>query len=118
MTLGSIAAALVARNAVARARRTVDDDTRVLDRLVGWLRRLVAADDPTVGVAALARVEDAPESHERLHDLAQVLDRRAIADGGFRSDLEALINEASATGVDVNSITQTAWGSQSSQPPT
>ncbi len=99
MTLGAIAAALVARNAVGRARWTVDDDTRVLDGLVGWLRRLVAADDPKVGVAALARVEEAPESHERLHDLAQVLNRRAIADSGFRSDLEALVDQARARGV-------------------
>ena len=100
------------------AGRTVDDDTRVLDGLVGWLRRLAAAADPTVGVAALARVEEAPESHERLHDLAQLLNRRAIADSGFRSDLEALVNEASAQGVDVNSITQMAWGNQPCQPPT
>jgi len=118
MTLGAIIAALVARNAVARGRRTVDDDARVLDRLVGWLWRLVAADDPTIGVAALARVEEAPESHERLHDLAQLLSRRAIADGGFRSDLEALVDEATALGVDVNSITQMVWGNQPSQPPT
>lgn len=117
MTLGAITAALVARNAANRARRTSDDDTKVLDHLVGWLRRLVAADDPTAGAAALARVEEAPESHERLHDLAQVLNRRAIADGDFRSDLEALVNEARAEGVDVSSITQMAWGNQPGQTP-
>lgn len=117
MTLGAITAALVARSAMARARPTAADDTRVLDGLVGWLRRLIAADDPTTGAAALTRVEEAPECHERLHDLAHVLDRRAIADSGFRSDLEALVNKASADGVDVSSITQTVWGNQPGQTP-
>ena len=110
MTLGAVVAALVARNAENVVRRTQDDETSALNRLVGWLRRLVAADDPTAGATALARVEEAPESHVRLHELAQVLNLRATADAGFRSDLEALINQAESEGLDINWITQLARG--------
>ena len=79
--------------------------------MVGWLRRIVAADDPTAGAAALARLEETPQSHQRLHELAQILNHRASSDTGFRADLEALVDHARGHKLDVNSITELAWGS-------
>lgn len=118
MNLGAASAALVARNAENMTQGTSGDETGVVNGLVGWLRRLVAADDPEVGGVALGRVEEAPDSHVRLHELAEVLNRRATADAGFRSDLEALINQARVEGVDISSITQLAWGKTAVRPPT
>lgn len=116
MNLGAVAAALVATDAGNKARRAIGDDQRVLEHLVGWLRRLVAADDPVAGIAALARLEEAPESHIRLHEFGRVLERRARFDGVFRVDLEALIDQARSDGVDIESITQVIWG-RTGQPP-
>lgn len=76
---------------------------------MGWLRRVFAADDAKEGAAALARVVDAPDG---LVELAYVLNVRADADPGFRSDLVALVEEVRGAGVDIGSITQTAWGAQ------
>ncbi len=118
MNLGAASAALVARNAENMARGTSGEEASVVNRSVGWLRRLVAADDPAVGGAALDRVEEAPDSHVRLHELAEVLNRRATADDGFRSDLAALINQARAEGIDISSITQLTWGKTTVRPPT
>ena len=116
LTLGTVVAALAAANAQNRtSSRIGGDDTRVLESLVGWLRRLVAADDPT-GAGALARLEETPESHPHLHELAQILNRRATSDTGFRSELEALISQARSESVDIGSITRQAWGNQV-QPP-
>lgn len=94
-----------------------EDHARVLDGLAGWLRRIVAADDPTVGAAALARLEESPQSHERLHELAQVLNHRATSDKHFRADLEALIEQARDHRLDISSITESAWGSTGRPPP-
>ena len=100
MSLGARTAALVATNAENMAERIVNDEARVVNRLVGWLRRLVAADAPAAG-AALARLEEAPQDQVRLHEFAQALNRRGVADAGFRSDLEALIGQARAEGIDI-----------------
>lgn len=112
--MGEISAALVARSAQDRTQRPPDQDMQSLDRLMGWLRRLVAADDPTVGAHALARVEEAPLSYARLHELAFILNRRATSDIGFRSDLEALIEHARASNLDIDSIIRLTWGNHRS----
>lgn len=117
LTPGHIAAALVATNADNRRHRIISDDTKTLDNLVAWLRRLLSADDPPTGIAALAGVEETPDSLIRLHELAQVFNQRARCDSGFRGDLEALISQARIGGIDISSITQTVWGNQPDQAP-
>ena len=94
-----------------------EDHARVLDGLASWLRRILAADDPAAGGAALARLEETPQSHQRLHELAQVLNQRATSDEGFRADLEALIEQAHGHRLDISSITELAWGSTGRPPP-
>lgn len=93
-----------------------EDHARLLDGLVGWLRRIVAADDPAAGTAALARLEEAPQSHQRLHELAQLLNHRTTSDKGFRDDLEALIDQAHGHRLDIGSITKLAWGNTGRPP--
>jgi hypothetical protein len=43
------------------------------------------------------------------------VDRAAEADPVLRSGLESLVSEARSAGVDVESISQVAWGSQNVQ---
>lgn len=115
LTLGAIAAALVAKASEKTAERAVEGGAGALGRLAGWLRRRLAADGAEEAAGALARVEDAPDSPSRVRELTAVLDERADDEPGFRSELEALVEEACAGGVDVGSIVQTAWGNQNVQ---
>ena len=115
LTLGAIVAALVAKAMDKSAERAVEGGAGVLGRLLGWLRDRFSGDKDEAGARALARVEDAPDSPSRVRELAGVLDERTGADGEFRAALEALVAEARSAGVDVGSITQTAWGNQNVQ---
>jgi len=115
LTLGAIGAALVAKAAEKAAERAVEGGEGALARLVSWLRVRFSAEAEREGATALAGVEEVPDSPSRLKALAEVLDRRAEADGGFRSELQSLVDQAEADGVHVGSIAQTAWGSQNVQ---
>lgn len=115
LTLGAIAAALVAKAADKAAERAVEGGETVLERLVGWLRQRFSGEEQREAQTALAHVEQVPDSPSRLGALAEVIDRRAGADAEFRSELEALVKEAQAGGVDIGSIAQTAWGDQNVQ---
>ncbi len=80
LTLGAVTAALVAEAAATPSEAGVGAGRAVLDRLVGWLRRVFAADDAKQGAAALGLVVDTPDA---LVELAYVLNVRADADAGF-----------------------------------
>ena len=110
-TLGAIAAALVAK----AAERAVEGGEGALVRVVGWLRQRFSGEGQHEAQTALAYVEEVPDSRSRLGALAEAIDRRAAADAGFRSELEALVQQAQAGGVDVGSIAQRAWGDQNVQ---
>ncbi len=115
LTLGAIVAALVAK-AVDRAEdRAVEDGEGVLRRVVGLLRERFSSRDDESAATALARLEDAPDSPTRVRELAVAVDRAAEADPALRSGLEALVSEARSAGIDVESISQTAWGNQNVQ---
>ena len=114
LTVGAIAAALVAKASDKAAERAVEEGAGALARLVGWLHARFADDEATEASTALARVEDAPDSPSRVRELAAEIDHRAD-DPRFRAELQALVNEAQAAGVDVGSITQSAWGNQNTQ---
>ncbi len=114
LTVGAIAAALVAKASDKAAERAVDDGAGALARLVGWLRARFAHDDATEASTAFAKVEDAPDSPSRVRELAAQLDRWAD-DPGFRAELQGLVDKAQAAGVDVSSIAQSAWGNQNTQ---
>lgn len=109
LTLGAIAAALVAKASEKAAEEAVDSGAGALGRLVGWLRGRFNGDGTPEDGEALARLQDAPDSPSRVRELAAVLDRRA-GDHGFRTELQTVVDEAQAAGVDVGSIAQVAWG--------
>ncbi len=115
LTLGTIAAALVTKATEEAAGRAVKSGAGALTSLVNWLRRRFSGADEQQGVTALARVEEVPDSPSRLKELAEVLDRWAEADPEFHSELRSLVERAQASGVDVGSIAQTAWGDQNVQ---
>jgi len=115
VTLGVVVAALVAR-ALGRAEdKAVDEGEGVLRRLVGALRQHFSGAGDQTGTAALERVEDAPDSPTSVRDLAMLLDDRAAGDAAFRGELEGLVEQARAAGVDVDSISQVAVGDQNVQ---
>lgn len=115
LTLGAIVAVLAAKALERAGERTVDGGEGVLRRLIEALRDRVSGDGEKAGADALARLEEAPDSPTRRHDLAQALDERAAAAPGFRDELEALVEEARRGGVDVDSLAQLAFGDQNVQ---
>lgn len=112
VTLGMVVAALLAKAADKAVERAVEGGEGVLAGLVSWLRQRFSGDDEDEARTALADVEQVPDSPSRLQVLAGVIDRRASVDAGFRSELEALVKQAQADGVEVGTISQTAWGNQ------
>lgn len=115
LTLGAIAAALVAKAADKTAEGAVEGAADALGRLVAWLRERFSGTEEPEGTTALVRVEEVPDSPSRLRDLADALDRRASIDEAFQFELKSFVDEAKAGGVDVGSIVQTAWGGQNVQ---
>ena len=115
LTLGAIAAALVAKATEKTAEAAVDGGAGALSGIVAWLRKRFSGPEDNQGATALPRIEDAPDSPSRLRELAKVVDRRADAEPSFRSELAALVEEARSGGVDMGSIVQTAWGHQNVQ---
>lgn len=114
VTLGVIAAALVAKALDRAEDDAVDAGEGALRRLIALVRDRFSGEKEAAGTA-LARVEDAPDSPKRVRELAGVIDALADRDGGFRSELEGLIEEAQRSGVDVGRIVQTATGIQIAQ---
>lgn len=115
LTLGAIVAALVARAAERAADDAVEGGESVLRRLVAALRaRFSGAADRAAG-DALARVQEVPDSPSRVRALGAVIDERVEGDAGLRSELEALVAQARGAGVDVERISQVAWGDQNVQ---
>jgi uncharacterized protein (UPF0335 family) len=113
ITLGVVVAALFAKALERAADKTVDKGEGALRRLVDALKKSVGTGD--VGSTALARLEDAPDSPSRLRELAEVVDERASAEPELRRELNDLVQEARGAGVDIESIVQTAVGSQNVQ---
>jgi hypothetical protein len=115
VTLGVIAAALVAKALDRAEDRVVEDGEGVLRPLVGALRDRFSRADDQAGTTALERVEDAPDSPTRVRELAKLLDERAAGDPEFRGELLALVEQARTAGVKVGSIIQVVVGDQNVQ---
>ena len=114
LTLGGVVAGLVAKAVDATGDRLVGGAVAVVGRLVSRLRARFGDVSDEAGAAALAGVEEVPDSPSRVGVLAEAVDRLA-ADPGFRAELEALVSDARDAGVDVGAITQTAWGDRNVQ---
>jgi hypothetical protein len=115
LTVGAVVAALVMKAAEKGGEELAEGASSVLGRVVGWLRARFSRTGDAEASAALAKVEEVPDSPSRVKALATVLDSRAEADPEFRAGLERFVDEAKAGGVEVKSITQTAFGDQNVQ---
>lgn len=115
VTLGVIAAALVAKALDRAEDRVVEDGEGVLRRLVGALRERFSRADDQAGMTALKRVADAPDNPTRERELAELLDERAAGDPVFHGELQALVKQARIAGVNVGSIIQVAVRDQGVQ---
>jgi hypothetical protein len=113
LSLGAIVAGLAAK-AVGRAGdEAVAGGASVLRRVGATLRARFSRDEVVGG--ALARVEDAPDSPSRVRALAEHIDAAVQRDAGLREELEELVRRARGEGVDVEAISQVAWGDQNVQ---
>jgi hypothetical protein len=115
VSLGVIAAALAAKVWDRAGDEVAEAGVGAMRRLAGTLRAWFKRDDDEEGLRALERVEDAPDSPSRQAELAMVVDVRAAQSNEFRLAVEGLIQEAQKAGVEVDSIVQTAIGSQNVQ---
>jgi hypothetical protein len=115
LTLGAIVAALVAKAAERATERAVDGGEGVLGRLLAALRERFSGAANEAAGDALTRVQEVPDSPSRLRALAALIDERAQGDAELRSELETLVAQARGTGVDVDTISQLAWGNQNVQ---
>ena len=115
LTLGGVVAALV-MNAAEKGGGAVGSGVVAALSSVGkWLKARFRRDDDADGARAVDTAEDAFDSPRARDRLAAVIDAKAAADQSFAEELRGLVKDAEAGGVDVQAITQTAWGSQISQ---
>jgi hypothetical protein len=115
LSLGAIVAALVAKGVERAADDAVEGGEGMLRRLVAALRERFAGAGDEPAREALTRVQDAPDSPSRVKALAAVIDQRARDDLELRGELEALVAQARGGGVNVEKISQAAWGDQNVQ---
>jgi hypothetical protein len=115
LTLGGVAAALIAKAVDKTGDKTADAGWAVIGRLVGRIRRHFREHGDAADRAALARVEDPPASAKHLETLAAAIDRHAGSDPNLGAELQGLVDEAGKAGVDVGSIVQSAWGDHNIQ---
>jgi hypothetical protein len=115
LTLGGVAAALIAKAVDKTSDKTAEAGWAVIGRMVGRIRRHFRERGDDADRAALARVEDPPASAKHLEALAAAIDRHAGSDSELQAELQGLVKEAGKAGVDVGSIVQSAWGDHNVQ---
>ena len=110
LTLGGVAAALIAKAVDKTGDETADAGWAAIGRLVGRIRRHFREHGDDADRAALARVEDPPASAQHLEALAAAIDRHAGSDPKLGAELQGLVDEAGRANLDVGSIVQSVWG--------
>lgn len=109
LSIGALAVAFVVKAAEKAGETVVEGFPSAVGKIRAWLRKRFAQPDEEAAVA-LDRVEDAPDSPARLHVLAEIIDRRAEEDPGFKAELQELIDQARTAGVDMDAVSQIAQG--------
>lgn len=109
VSLGAVVAALVSKALDRAEDKAVEGGEGALRRTLEAVRQLFS-DDPERS-RALERLEDAPDSPARVRELGEVVDRSVDAYPDLRSRLEALVTEARASAIEIDSIDQAARGS-------
>ena len=109
VTLSALAVAFVVKAVEKAGENAGGGLPAAVGKVRDWLRERFSHQDEEASVA-LARVEDVPDSPSRLQALAEVIDRRAEADAVFKTELQELIAQARASGVDMGAVSQIAQG--------
>ena len=109
MTLGLLAARLIARAEDQAVDATLAEGETALRRLRDSVRARFSREGDTVALNTLELVERTPDSEPQIGELARAIDRQA-ADERFRTELEELVEQAQASGVTVKRISQVAQG--------
>lgn len=115
LTLGGIAAGLLAKFLDKSEGKAADAGWAGLGRLAGAIRRHFREHGSDEDQAALARLQEVPDSPSRLEALAQAIDRQVSAEPALANELRGLIEESKAGGIDVGSLAQSAWGDHNVQ---
>jgi len=115
LTLGAIAAALIAKAFDRAEDQVVDGGEGILRRLVETVRGRLSDAPEEGGATALTQVEEAFDSRTRVEKLARALDERADGDPEFGRELAALVQAAEDVGIDLKSTVQVSYGSQNLQ---
>src|SRR5437870_189444 len=115
LTLGGVAAGLIAKAVDRTGDKTADAGWSVVGRLVGKVRRHFREHGDDADRAALARVEDPPASPKHLEVLAAAIDRHAGSEPELGAELRRLVDEVTKANLDVGSIVQSAWGNHNVQ---
>ena len=113
LTLGGIAAALVAKAAKAVGEGVAEGVSTALGKVVDLVRSRFAGDAPAE--QSLAMVEQVQDSATLLTSLAEAIDRHASADAEFKKQLERAIEGTTDAGLDVGDVTQSVWGNANVQ---
>lgn len=118
LTLGAMVAGVVAKTATSvgdkAGDRLVGASEQAVRRIVERLRQQFADENDEVAATSLRRLEEAPDSPSRAQALATVIDHHAENED-FRAELETLVEQARARGVEVPAVTQSATGHQNVQ---
>ena len=113
MTLGIVVSALVTGAAGKVGEETAEGTAGVLGRLAGCLQQRFSHEtQDEKALLALAQAIEVPDSPRRLQLLAEFIGRHVEEDAGFGTELERLIREARANGIDDKSVSQIARGEQ------
>lgn len=115
LTLGAVVAALLTKAADKSGENLADGASAAVGRLAAWLRERFSRDGDQRAAGALEMAERITDSDSVRRELAGVIDARAATDAAFRTALEKLLADAERHGVEVKSLTQTAWGNQNVQ---
>jgi uncharacterized membrane protein YebE (DUF533 family) len=112
LTVGAVVAALVLKGAEKTGEKVTDGGLAAIGRLVDRVRARFRHRKDADAEKALARVEDPPAGPTQLAALAAAVDSHAGEDAAFAAELHRLVQHAEAAGVEVQNVTQVAWGSQ------
>ena len=114
LTLGGLAALLIAKATDAAADGAVRGTGDALRRGVGRLRDRLDEDDNPTTSRAVSEAEKSP-SEPALRRLATLLDERCERDPVFRQELERIVEAARADGLVLPAASQVASGDHNVQ---
>lgn len=115
LTLGGLVAGLIAHAFDSAGGELGSAAAGLASGFVDRLQAHFKSVDDDEAVAVLTRVVDPPVGPAQLEKLAGVLDTYAEQDLGFGRDLEALVRESEAAGLDIGAVSQVAWGNNNLQ---